>query len=112
QNILSNEHPNFGLGRNSWLSGTSSWVYQASTKYILGIRPEHDGLRLDPCVPASWDGFTVERVCRGATYRISVKNPSRKSKGISKIIVDGKPIDGNLIPWFQGGVHEVEATLG
>lgn len=112
QNILSNEHPNFGLGRNSWLSGTSSWVYQASTKYILGIRPEHGGLRLDPCVPASWDGFTVERVCRGATYRISVKNPSRKSKGISKIIVDGKPIDGNLIPWFQGGVHEVEATLG
>lgn len=112
QNILSNEHPNFGLGRNSWLSGTSSWVYQASTKYILGIRPEHDGLRLDPCVPASWDGFSVERVCRGATYRIAVKNPARKSKGISRIIVDGKPIDGNLIPWFQGGVHEVEATLG
>lgn len=57
QNILSNEHPNFGLARNSWLSGTASWMYQSATKYILGIRPEHDGLRIDPCVPDSWKKF-------------------------------------------------------
>lgn len=112
QNILSNEHPNFGLGRNSWLSGTSSWVYQASTKHILGIRPEHEGLRLDPCVPKAWDGFTVERACRGAIYRIAVKNPKRASKGIASVVVDGKEIAGNLIPWFSDGTHTVEATLG
>ena len=112
QNILSNEHPNFGLGRNSWLSGTASWVYQASTKYILGIRPEHEGLRFDPCIPKKWEGFTVERVCRGATYKITLKNPDKKSKGIARIVVDGKVIAGNLIPWFKDGVHTVEATIG
>jgi len=111
QNILSNEHPNFGLGRNSWLSGTSSWMYQSSTKYILGIRPEHAGLRFDPCIPKGWDGFTVERKCRGATFKITLKNPGHKSKGVSSLIVDGKPVAGNIIPWFTGGEHTVEATL-
>ena len=48
QNILGDEHPQFGLGRNSWLSGTSSWAYQAATQRILGIRPDYDALVVDP----------------------------------------------------------------
>ncbi|HOX93083.1 MAG TPA: glycosyl transferase, partial [Spirochaetales bacterium] len=111
QNILSNEHPNFGLGRNSWLSGTSSWVYQASTKYILGIRCEHEGLRIDPCVPASWKEFSIERKCRGAVYQITVKNPSGTSKGVSELVVDGKTIPGSLVPYFKDGTHTVEARM-
>lgn len=111
QNILSDEHPLFGLGRNSWLSGTSSWMYQSSTKYILGIRPEHTGIRLDPCVPKDWKEFSVERKCRGATYSITVKNPSGKSKGITSLTVDGKPVEGAVIPYFTDGNHTVEAVM-
>lgn len=111
QNILSNEHPDFGLGRNSWLSGTSSWMYQSSVKYILGLRPEHTGLRIDPCIPKSWKGFKVERKCRGATYLIEVKNPNGKSKGTSSMKVDGKAVKGNIVPWFTSGDHIVEVTL-
>ncbi|HQF74165.1 MAG TPA: glycosyl transferase, partial [Treponemataceae bacterium] len=111
QNILSDEHPLFGLGRNSWLSGTSSWMYQSSTKYILGIRPEHTGIRLDPCVPKDWKEFSVERKCRGATYAISVKNPSGKSKGITSLVVDGKAVEGTVIPYFKDGTHTVEAVM-
>ncbi len=111
QNILSDDHPNYGLGRNSWLSGTSSWMYQSSVKYILGIRPEHEGLRFDPCVPKAWDGFTVERKCRGAVYRITLKNPSHKCRGIARLIVDGTAVQGNIIPWFADGVHTVEAVI-
>jgi cellobiose phosphorylase len=48
QNILGDEHPQFGLARNSWLTGTASWCYQAATQWILGIRPHYDGLRIDP----------------------------------------------------------------
>ena len=51
QNILGDEHPQFGLGRNSWLSGTASWMYQAGTQYILGVRPTYTGLLIDPCIP-------------------------------------------------------------
>jgi len=111
QNILSDEHPNFGLGRNSWLSGTSSWVYQSSIKYILGILPGHTGLAIDPCVPKAWDGFTVERKCRGAVYRIAVKNLSHKGKGVTRILLDGKPIEGNVVPYQAGGVHTVEVEI-
>ena len=60
QNILGDEHPQFGLARNSWLSGTASWTYQAGTQYILGIRPTFDGLMVDPCIPHAWDGFQCD----------------------------------------------------
>jgi cellobiose phosphorylase len=57
QNILGDEHPQFGLARNAWLSGTASWSYQAGTQYILGVRAEYNGLRVDPCIPSAWGGF-------------------------------------------------------
>ncbi len=113
QNILSNEHPQFGLGRNSWLTGTASWAYQAGTQYILGIRPTHAGLEIEPCIPTDWGGFRVHRVFRGATYEIEVKNPGHVSKGVTKVTVDGQPIPGNIVPIFgDGGTHTVEAMLG
>ena len=65
QNILGDEHPQSGAARNSWLTGTASWAYQAGTQYILGIRPTYEGLSVDPCIPAAWQGFRVRRVFRG-----------------------------------------------
>ena len=112
QNILGDEHPQFGLGRNSWLSGTASWTYQAATKFILGIRPGHDGLVVDPCVPSSWDRFEVTRRIRGASYRIVVENPQGVSRGVASITVDGKALDGGVIPYCGGGEHLVEITMG
>ncbi|HEY9122317.1 MAG TPA: glycosyl hydrolase family 65 protein, partial [Brevefilum sp.] len=94
QNILGDEHPQFGLARNSWLTGTASWTYQAGLKYILGIRPEYDGLKVDPCIPASWDGFEVSRKFRGATYHIRVSNPDGVCKGVQSVLVDDQPYDG------------------
>ena len=113
QNILGDEHPQFGLARNSWLSGTASWTYQAATKYILGIRPHHDGLEIDPCIPASWKGFTAVRKFRNAVYDISVKNPGAVSRGILSISIDGKEIEGNTVPVFNDGKkHSIEVIMG
>jgi len=113
QNILGDEHPQFGLGRNSWLSGTASWTYQAATKYILGIMPTYAGLQVNPCIPKAWEGFTATRVFRGATYRIAVKNPKHVSKGVVSISVDGKAIDGDIIPIaVSGATVSVEVTMG
>nr|QCO92835.1 cellodextrin phosphorylase [uncultured bacterium] len=112
QNILGDEHPQFGLARNAWLSGTSSWAYQAGTQYILGLRPEYDGLCLDPCIPPQWDGFAVTRQFRGSTYAITVHNPRHTGKGIRRLLVDGQEIAGALIP-LPGicGDHQVEAWI-
>ncbi|MFH1429745.1 MAG: glycosyl transferase, partial [Candidatus Margulisiibacteriota bacterium] len=112
QNILGDEHPQFGLGRNSWLSGTSSWTYQAATKFILGIRPEYDSLTIDPCIPKSWDGFNATRVFRGAIYKIEVKNPNHVSKGVKSITVDGKPVDKVPAANSAGAEHKVIVELG
>jgi cellobiose phosphorylase len=112
QNILADEHPLFGLARNSWLSGTASWMYQAGTRYILGIQPTYDGLAIEPCIPAKWDGFEVTRIFRGATYKIKVKNPRHVSKGVKLVKVDRKAIQGNVIPILSEGEHIVEVELG
>lgn len=103
QNILGDEHPQFGLGRNSWLSGTASWAYQAATQYMLGLRPTYDGLILDPCIPCCWEGFKVTRKFRGALYEITVQNPHSLSKGITSIEVDGQIIAGKKIPVAEPG---------
>jgi len=113
QNMLGDEHPQFGLARNHWLSGTSSWTYQAATKYILGVNPQHEGLEINPCIPKSWDGFTAKRKFRGSTYEIEVKNPNHVSKGVASVKVDGKEIEGNILPIFNDGkTHQVEVMMG
>lgn len=113
QNILGDEHPQFGLGRNSWLSGTASWCYQAATKHILGVRPTYQGLEVDPCIPKTWDGFEVTRVLRGTTYKLRIKNPHHVSKGVRSLVVDGKPVPGQVVPLFNDGkTHEVEVVMG
>jgi cellobiose phosphorylase len=113
QNILGDEHPQFGLARNSWLSGTASWMYQAGTQHILGIQPTYEGLRIDPCIPARWHGFKTTRKYRGATYEIEVKNPDHVSKGVRSIRVNGQEIAGNLLPLLaEGQTHQIEGVMG
>ena len=113
QNILGDEHPLFGLGRNSWLSGTASWTYQAATQYILGVRADYDGLVIDPCIPSAWDGFTLTRRFRGAEYRIRVFNPGHVCKGVMRIVINGQETTGNHIPLAVAGSQtEVEVWMG
>jgi cellobiose phosphorylase len=112
QNILGDEHPQFGLARNSWLSGTASWMYQAGTQYILGIRPTYQGLCISPCIPKTWGGFTATRRFRGAEYHITVHNPDHVNGGVRSVVVDGKPISGDVAPILAGGTHSIEVILG
>jgi len=114
QNILGDEHPQFGLGRNSWLSGTASWAYQAATQYILGIRPRHDGLEIDPCIPREWKQFSVRRIWRGTTYEITVRNPEAVSCGVAQISVNGVALTSPIVPKEQDGDTpcQVEVVLG
>jgi cellobiose phosphorylase len=90
--------PHAGKSRVPWLTGTVSWSYHAAVQYILGIRPELDGLRIDPCIPSSWEGFEVEREFRGQRLKIRVENPHRQCRGIQRLLADGQTIEGNLLP--------------
>jgi cellobiose phosphorylase len=111
QMIAGKDAPTHGEAKNSWLTGTAAWTYVAVTQWILGIRPEHDGLRIAPCVPSTWDGFRVTRRFRGATYRVSVRTTSG-TRGTS-LVVDGRPIAGTVVPVAPPGTTViVEATVG
>ena len=113
QNILGDEHAQFGLARNSWLSGTASWAYQAGTQHILGVRPTYEGLQIDPCIPRRWNGFKLTRRFRGAVYQIEVKNPDHVCKGVRSVKVDSQEITGSVVPAFgDDQIHRVEVILG
>jgi cellobiose phosphorylase len=113
QNILGKEHPQFGLGRNSWLTGTAAWTMIAASQYLLGLRPDYDGLIIDPCIPRKWKGFEAKRIYRGCTYYITVRNPKGVEKGIKSLIVDGARIKSNIIPAFSDDKeHYVEVIMG
>jgi len=113
QTIVGRDAADHGLARNSWLTGTASWMYVALTQWILGIRPTYDGLMIDPCTPPNWAGYAVTRVFRNATYDIHVENPSRQSRHVRDIHVDGEAIAGSILPVFADGkTHHVDVTLG
>ncbi len=104
---------NFGQGKNSWLTGTAAWNMVAISQYILGVKPEFDGLRVDPSIPAAWDGFTATRQFRGDTYEITIKNPDHVNKGVKSLTVDGAAVEGCIVPVAgDGKTHKVEVVLG
>ena len=92
QNICGPAHPQFGMARNAWLTGTAAWAFVAATQWILGIRPTFEGLQIAPAIPASWPGFEARREFRGVTYEIRVR---RDGPGATvSLVVDGRPVAG------------------
>ncbi len=95
-----------GEGKNSWLTGTAAWNWLTITQYILGIKPTYNGLEIDPCIPSSLKEYKVRRVLRDSTFDITIRNPHGKESGITSLMFDGSPLDGNIIPAVPG-YHEV-----
>ena len=100
-----------GEAKNSWLTGTAAWNWYAITQYILGIKPAYDGIQIDPCICSQWKEYKVTRRFRGSTYEITVKNPDGVCKGIREILLDGQPLEGNVVP-HTPGTHNVTVILG
>jgi cellobiose phosphorylase len=98
-NLFGPESDKFGLANNSWLTGTASWMYVAVTQFILGIRPEWKGLLIDPCLPSDWETVSVTRVFRDCKYTIKINKPKGKCKGVKSLSVDGKPVEGCVVPY-------------
>ena len=100
-----------GEAKNSWLTGTAAWNWYAITQYILGIKPSYGGIEIDPCICSEWKEYKVTRRFRGSVYEITVKNPDRVCKGVREILLDGQPLNGNVVP-YAPGAHTVLVTLG
>lgn len=114
QMIAGPDCPRCGEAKNSWLTGTASWMFVAASQWILGVRPGYDGLTIDPCIPPEWPGFSVKRIFRGHTYHIRVENPDRVSRGVVCLELDGRELEpvpadrGAVVP----GYHTPQELVG
>ena len=102
-----------GEAKNSWLTGTAAWTFVNISQYILGVYPTHQGLSVDPCIPKGFGDFSITRKFREGTYHIQVKNPQNVEKGVVSMTVDGKAVDGHIIPYEKGKEeYNVVITMG
>jgi len=113
QMIAGKDAPRHGEAKNSWLTGTAAWTFMNVSQHILGIRPDFAGLMIDPCIPSSTKELKITRTFRNAQYHIIIKNPNGVEKGLSALSVDGKLIEGNIIPFVEGQEsYDVVAFMG
>ena len=111
QFVSGRDHTTFGEAHHPFMTGSAGWAYYAATQYLLGVRPEFDSLTVDPCIPADWKEFTVDRIWRGAEYRIRVTNPKGVEKGVAEIRLNGKTVDSIPVQ-APGSVSEIEVIMG
>ena len=123
QMIAGRDAPTHGEAKNSWLTGTAAWNMVAISQWILGIRPEYDGLRVEPVIPRSWAGFRATRRFRGTTYDIEVVRRSEGDPGTGsgdtatgrwpavEVVVDGHAVLGTRIPLPEPGTPRVRVEV-
>jgi cellobiose phosphorylase len=109
QMIAGKDAVRHGEAKNSWLTGTAAWNFVAISQHILGVRPEANGLRVAPCLPRELGRYTITRRFRGATYEIRVEN--RGTGGKPTLVVDGRPLDGCVVPLAPAGARVVVDCL-
>lgn len=111
QFVAGKDHSAFGRARHPFMTGSGGWSYFSATRYMLGICPDYDELKIDPCIPAEWKEYRVTRVWRGAEYKITVSNPANVMKGVREIRVDGVRVD-KIMQQAADSSHTVEVVMG
>ena len=111
QMVAGADAPTHGEGKNSWLTGTAAWTFTVLTQGILGIQPDYDGLKVNPCIPSAIREYKVNRLYRGTMYHITIKNDKGKESGVEKIFVDGKEIPVGVIPQSTKSEVNVEIIM-
>ncbi len=112
QYITSDANKEPGKASHSWQTGTAVWMYRVSIDYILGVRAQYSGLKIDPAIPAKWDKLNFDRYFRGTLYKIRIKNPESVQKGVKEIYVDDHKIEGNILPVLDNKEAEVKVIMG
>lgn len=107
------DSPHYGEGSHSWLTGCAAWMWRACADYILGVRTELDGLKIDPCIPGEWSSYKIMRRFRNAMYDITVMNPEGVQYGVREIRIDGEKYESNILPVYADGrIHRIEVVMG
>ena len=107
------EEPHVGRGGWTWYTGSAGWMYRLGVECILGLRRVGDGLRIRPCIPRAWPGYTMTYRYKGTRYRIQVENPDGVTHGVNQVLLDDALLDGYVIPLHDDGKdHSVRVSIG
>jgi cyclic beta-1,2-glucan synthetase len=102
-----------GRGGWTWYTGSAGWMYRAWIEEIFGLKVRGNELRVEPTIPAAWDGFRVRYCYRDAIYEVKVENPDHVSQGVAWIEMDGRRLDQLAIPLDGSAVkHKVVVRMG
>ncbi|MBR6102457.1 MAG: N,N'-diacetylchitobiose phosphorylase [Ruminococcus sp.] len=109
----SKRSPYAGRSHVHWLTGTGSTVMVGCVEGICGMRPNADGLVIDPAIPAEWDGFKIEKTFRGKRVKIDIQNPDHVQSGVKSMTVNGEKVEGNFLCQCKlTDVTEVTVVMG
>ncbi len=112
QMIAGRDAATSGEAKNSWLTGTAAWTFLTVSQGLLGVKPDFNGLQIDPCIPRGWKEFKITRNYRGVEYQVHVSNPKGVCRGVKTLKVEGQIVTGNVIPISTGKkTIQVEVTL-
>lgn len=104
--------PTPGRGGWTWYTGSAAWFFRISTEWFLGIRPDWDGLRIRPCLPPDWDRAKSVRTFRGGTYRIRFERDRKLPRGTHRLVFNGRPWAGDVLPATPGQTNDVTVYVG
>lgn len=99
-NVDGPDSPWYGRAGWTWYTGSAAWLHRIVCEWVIGVRPDWDGLIIDPCLPYGWEVARMTRSWRGATYEITIE------RGDESIEVDGKP-SGRVLPVPVAGARHV-----
>lgn len=105
-------NPRYGEGAFTWLTGSSDWLLVAGTQYMLGFKPQLDGVLFDPCIPSEWKECRIRRIFRGASYDIIIRNPQGVNKGVKYLVVNGKKQESPVVSAKGTAPVFVEVVMG
>lgn len=109
-NVDGPDSPHHGRGGWTWYTGSAAWLHRVVTQWVLGVRPEWDGLRVEPCLPPGWMQASMTRPYRGCTYRIQIERTTDLSGGKEiEVTLDGTRLPTSVIapPAKSGEQHDV-----
>lgn len=101
----------YGVARYSWLTATADWLFYVLTEWMIGVRPDYDGLVIAPCLPSVWHEVHLRRRFRGATYDVTILNPDGVETGIKSLSLDGDHLIARTGTEGSGGRFPAEMRL-